>query len=202
MSDTQKPKNNFWLEFGPLLAFFLVYIYLRKTLDDPNTAIYPAAIVLAVASTIALAWSWIKHRTVSGVLIFSTVLVCFFAGLAYFLKDPRFFYVKPTIINVLFGVAVIGGVFAKKNVIKLMFGEAFELPQKAWNVLAIRWGLFFFVLAGLNELVWRTQSEPFWVNFKLFGLIPLTLVFTMSQVPFIMKHGTMKGQEAQNPQDG
>ena len=202
MSDTRRPKNNFWLEFGPLLIFFLIYIYLRRTLDDPNTAIYPAAIVLAVASTLALAWTWIKHRTVSGVLIFSTVLVCFFAAMAYFLNDPRFFYIKPTVVSTIMGLAILGGVVFKKNVIRLMFGDAFELPDAKWNVLAIRWGLFFLFMAVINEFVWRTYSEDFWVKFKVFGFLPLSILFTMSQLPFIMKHGTVKGQEAQNPQDG
>ncbi len=196
MNDQNKTRsNNQWIEFGPLLVFFVFYYWMRRVSDDPNTAIYPAAGLLAVLSVFAVAYAWVKHRTVPGVLIFSTALVCFFAGIAYFLKDPRFFYIKPTIVNIIFGLAVIGGVFAKKNVIKLMFGEAFELPEKAWNKLAIRWGLFFFFCAALNELVWRTQSEPFWVNFKLFGLMPLTIIFTMTQIPFILKNGTVKGME-------
>ncbi len=187
--------NTQWLELGPLLVFFVFYYWMRRTVEDPNTAIYPAAGLLAVLSVLAVAYAWFKHRTVPGLLIFSTSLVCFFAGIAYFLKDPRFFYIKPTIVNVVFGLGVIGGVFAKKNVIKMMFWEAFELPDAAWNKLAIRWGLFFFLCAALNELVWRTQSEPFWVNFKLFGLMPLTIIFTMTQIPFIMKNGTVKGME-------
>jgi len=99
------------------------------------------------------------------------------------------------VVNILFGLGVLGGVLFKKNVLKMMLGEAFELADKAWNTLAIRWGLFFFVLAAINEVVWRTQTEQFWVNFKFFGLVPLTFIFTMSQIPFIMKHGKVKGQE-------
>ena len=200
MTDTppppvQKPQsNNFFLEFGPVLAFFIVYMWLRRTLDDPNMAIYPAALVLAVSSCVALAWSWFKHKKVSNVLILTTVLVCGFAGLAYLFKDPRFLYVKPTITNTFFGVAVIAGVFLRKNVLKLLMGEAFLLPDKAWNTLAIRWGLFFFAMAALNELIWRTQTEEFWVSFKLLGFFPLTIAFTMSQIPFILKHGKVSGQ--------
>jgi len=196
MSEQNKsaPKKQ-WIEFGPLLVFFIVYVIGRRTLEDPNTAIYPAALVLAVLSIATVSYTWLKDKTVPGVLIFSAVAVCFFAGIAYFFQDPRFFYIKPTIMNALFGFGVIGGVLFKKNVLKILLMDAFELPDKHWNVLAIRWGIFFFVLAGLNELVWRTQSEPFWVNFKLFGLIPLTFIFTASQFPYIMKHGTVKGQE-------
>jgi len=100
---------------------------------------------------------------------------------------------KPTLINALFGIAVIGGIFVKKNVIKMMMGSAFEMPDKRWNDLAIRWGLFFFAMAALNEFIWRTYSEDFWAIFKVFGFLPLTLVFTLTQLPFIQKHGKLAG---------
>jgi len=196
MSDheTPAPKKH-WIEFGPLIIFFVTYMWLRRTSDDPNTAIYPAALILAGLSIAAVTYTWIKDRTVPGVLIFSAVLVCFFAGIAYVFQDPRLFYIKPTIINILFGLGVIGGVVFKKNVLKILLMDAFDLPDKAWNTLAIRWGIFFFAAAGLNELVWRTQTEDFWVTFKIFGMIPLTFIFTMTQIPYIMKHGKIKGQE-------
>jgi len=184
-----------WIEFGPLLIFFIVYIWLRRTLEDPNEAIYPAAGVLAVLSIATVTYTKIRHKTVPLVLVFSAVMVCFFAGIAYIFDDPRFFYIKPTILNIIFGIGVIGGVFFKKNVIKMILGDAFNLPQKAWNNLAIRWGLFFFLSAGLNEIAWRNFSEPTWVKFKLFGLIPLSFIFAMSQIPFIMKHGSIKGHD-------
>jgi len=195
MSETKNApaKKSQWLEFGPVVVFFVTYMWLQR--QGNEQALYIAAAVLAALSVLALIWMWAKHRSLSGILIFSTVVVCGSAGLAYYFQDERFIYQKPTFMNILFGVAVIGGVFIKKNVIKMMLGEAFELPDRKWNTLAIRWGLFFFVLAGLNELVWRTQSEDFWVSFKAFGLIPLTLVFTMSQIPFILKHGKVKGQD-------
>lgn len=196
MSNENKPApKKQWIEFGPLLVFFLVYVWLRRTSEDPNTAIYPAAIVLAVLSVATVSYSWYKDKTVPGVLIFSALAVCFFAGIAYFFKDPRFFYIKPTIMNILFGLGVIGGVFFKKNVLKIILSDAFELPDRNWNVLAFRWGFFFFFCAALNELVWRTQTEDFWVTFKLFGLIPLTFIFTMSQIPYILKNGKIRGQD-------
>ena len=188
-------KVNYWLEYGPVIVFFVVYMWLRRSLPEPKEAIYIAAGVLAVLSTLSLLYTKIRHGHMSGILLFTTVVVCFSAALAYFFKDPRFVYMKPTVINALFGVGVIGGVLLKKNVIKLMLGDAFDLPQKAWNNLAIRWGIFFFCLAGLNEFIWRNFDEPSWVKFKLFGFFPLTILFTMSQLPFIMKHGKMKGQE-------
>lgn len=195
MSATQKPKNSFWLEFGPLLIFFIVYSYLRRTLEDPGFAIYPAAIVLAVASSLALLWSWMRHKNVSWILIFSTVLICFFAAIAYIFNEPKFIYMKPTIVSLVMGVAVLGGVVFKKNVIRLLLGEAFELPDDKWTILAIRWGIFFLAMAAINEFVWRNYSENFWVKFKVFGFLPLSVLFTMSQVPFILKHGKVRDQD-------
>ena len=94
--------------------------------------------------------------------------------------------------NIIFGVAVLGGVFFKKNVIKMLMGSAFELPDDKWNVLAIRWGIFFFALAAINEVVWRHFSTEFWIGFKTFGFLPITLIFTLSQVPFLTKYGKMR----------
>ena len=152
-----------------------------------------AAGIFAIAAVIALAISWIKHKHVSGMLIFATVIIVLTAGLAIAFDNKAIFFVKPTIINMLFGIAVIGGVFIKKNVIKMMMGGAFEMADTHWNSLAIRWGLFFFAMAALNEFIWRNYSEEFWAGFKVFGFLPLTLVFTVTQLPFITKHGKMVG---------
>ena len=186
----KKPSQ--WLEFGPLLIFFAAYQFLKKS--QPDVALYIAAGLLAVMSILVLIYSRIKHGSLPVMLLFTTVLVAGSAALAYFFKDERFIYMKPTVINTLFGIGVIGGVLVKKNVLKLLMGEAFEMPAKAWNNLAIRWGIFFFVLAIINECVWRNFSEDFWVKFKVFGFMPITLIFTLSQLPFIMKHGKMKGE--------
>ena len=153
------PKKH-WIEFGPLIIFFVVYMWLRRTSDDPNSAIYPAAAILAILSIAAVAFTWLKDRTVPGVLVFSAVLVCFFAGIAYLFQDPRLFYIKPTIINSIFGAAVIGGVIVKKNVLKILLMDAFELPDKAWNALAIRYGIFFFACAGLNAVSYTHLTLP------------------------------------------
>ena len=187
-----KKKPSQWLEFGPLLVFFILYQVLKKS--QPDNALYIAAGVLAVLSIITLIYSRIKHGALPMMLLLTTVLVAGSAALAYVFQDERFIYMKPTVINSLFGAGVIGGVLFKKNVIQMMMGEAFEMPTKAWNNLAIRWGIFFFVLAAINEFVWRTYGEDFWVKFKVFGFLPLTIVFTLLQLPFIMKHGKMKGE--------
>lgn len=181
-----KAGNNFLVDFGPIAIFVVLYNYLRRS--DPDGAIYTAAAVFTLAAIIALAYSRLKHGKFSGTLLFTTLIIILTVALAYFFKDPRFIYMKPTVVNAVFGVVTIGGVFAGKNVIKMMMGGAFKLPVKAWNTLAIRWGLFFFAMAALNEIIWRTQTEAFWANFKLLGFLPLTFVFTLTQVPFIMKH--------------
>ncbi len=185
--------NSFLVDFGPIAIFVGSYHYLRRS--DPDGAMLTAAGIFIVVAIAALAYSRFKTGKFSGVLLMTTAIICLTAGLAIFSGNKTIFYMKPTIVNLLFSFGVLGGIIFKKNVLKMMMGEALSLPDKAWNNLAVRWGLFFFACAMLNEFVWRTQSEDFWVNFKLFGFMPLTLAFTMSQIPFIMKHGKVKGVE-------
>lgn len=193
MTDTNtslgKKPNNFWLDFGPLLIFFGAFQYFKR--KSPDDAMLWAAGIFAMAAVIALIISWVKHKSVSGMLIFATVIIVITAGLAIAFDNKAIFFIKPTIINALFGLAVIGGVLIKKNVIKMMMGSAFEMSDIHWNKLAIRWGLFFFAMAALNEFIWRNYSEEFWAGFKVFGFLPITLVFTITQLPFIQKHGKM-----------
>lgn len=186
-----RPNNSFWLDFGPLLIFFISFQWLKR--KNPDEAMLWAAGIFAIAAVIALALGWLKHKRVSPMLLLSTVIIVVTAGLALFSGNKIIFYMKPTIVNALFGIAAIGGVFMGYNVIRILLGDAFKLPEKAWDQLAIRWGLFFFVLAIINEVVWRTQTEDFWVGFKVFGFLPITLLFTLSQIPFIKRHGGLDG---------
>lgn len=185
--------NNVWLDLGPLLVFFVAFHWIKRS--NPDDAMLIAAGIFAVAAVIALAIGWLKHKTVSGMLILSTVIIVVTAGLALASDNKIIFYMKPTIVNSLFGIAAIGGVLINKNVFRLMIGDAFRLPDPIWNKLAIRWGLFFFAMAALNEVIWRTQSEEFWVNFKVLGFFPLTILFTATQIPLIMRHGGMAHME-------
>ncbi len=188
-SSPSKKPNNVWLDFGPLLIFFVAFQYFKR--QNPDEAMLWAAGIFALAAVAALTLSWLKHKTVSGMLIFATAIIVLTAGLAIAFDNKAIFFIKPTIINILFGIAVIGGVFLKKNVLKMMMGSAFEMGDKHWNILAIRWGVFFFAMAVLNEVIWRNFSEDFWASFKVFGFLPLTLLFTVTQLPFIQKHGTL-----------
>lgn len=183
-------KLPFWIDFGPLLLFFISFTYWKR--DNPDDAMIWAAGVLAVAAAAALVYAWLKYKHTSPILIFSTVVIGGFALAAFLFDDKRFIYMKPTVMNSIFGIAVIGGVFLKKNVIKMMMGSAFELPDAKWNVFAIRWGLFFFAMVILNEVIWRNFSETFWASFKVFGFLPLTVLFTATQIPFLTKHGKMR----------
>lgn len=189
----KKTKPGFMLEFGPLLIFFIAFQILKRQEVYADNAMLMAAGVFAVCAVIALILSLIKHKTVSPMLILSTVLIVLTAGLAIAFDNEVIFYMKPTVTNILFGVVVIGGVFFKRNIIELLLGSTIKMPLEKWNVLAIRFGLFFFAMAALNEVIWRTQTEDFWVNFKVFGFLPISMIFMMLQFPFIRKHGEIVG---------
>ncbi|WP_409432959.1 inner membrane-spanning protein YciB [Litorimonas sp. RW-G-Af-16] len=189
-----KSKPSFWLDFGPLLVFFIAFQYFKRTGNADNAMLWAAGI-FAVCAVIAVGISWLKHKSVSGMLILGTVIIVITAGMALAFDNKVIFYMKPTITNILFGVGVIGGVFLKRNIIEMLMGGAIKMPLEKWNTLAIRWGLFFFAMAALNEIIWRTQTEDFWVNFKVFGFLPITVVFTLTQLPFIQKHGKIVGAD-------
>jgi intracellular septation protein len=185
-----KPKPHWAYEFGPLLVFFIAFQIIRRS--NPDDAMLQAAGIFAITAIIALLLSWLKHKTVSPLLIFATVIIGATAGLAIWTDNKLIFFIKPTIMNVLYGLGVIGGVIFKRNIIQLLLGNAFEMPEEKWNVIAIWWGLFFFACAIINEVVWRNFSENFWVTFKTFGFMPLTFLFMICQIPFIQKYGRLK----------
>ena len=121
--------------------------------------------------------------------LLSGILVTLFGGLTIYFKNPIFIYMKPTIINILFALALFfGKYFTNEPILKKILGKSIILADEGWNILTKRWIIFFFSLALLNEIVWRTQSEEFWVNFKVWGLLPITFVFTAFQVSLITKY--------------
>ena len=182
------PKPNMLLEYGPIFLFFALYVGLRKFGPAPENAIFPAAGIFAVTAVLAMIASKIKHGTIPKVLLMTTVIIVISVGLAFFTGDPIFIYMKPTVVNGLFGFAAIIGALIGKNPIKMLMGAGYNMSDASWKIMAIRWGLFFFTMAGVNEYVWRNYSEPTWVTFKAFGFLALTLVFVVSQMPFILKH--------------
>ena len=172
----------FLTDFGPLVIFFYFYYESGK---DLKIAIPP----FIVATLLALAIMWVLEKTIPKVPLLSGILITFFGGLTIYFDNPVFIYIKPTIINILFGLALIfGKYFTKEPVLKKLMGKSISLTEEGWEVLNKRWVYFFFGLALLNEIVWRTQSEEFWVNFKVWGLLPITFIFTAFQIPLIKKY--------------
>ena len=172
----------FITDFGPLLIFFFFYYDSNK---DLKVAIPP----FIIATIISLVVVWFLEKKIPMVPLLGGVLITFFGGLTIYFDNPVFIYIKPTIINLLFGLALLfGKFFTDEPILKKMLGKSIALTNEGWEILNKRWMLFFFALAILNELVWRTQSEEFWVNFKVWGLLPITFIFTAFQVSIITKH--------------
>lgn len=172
------------LEMGPLALFFFT---------NYKFGIFPATGVLMAAVVVALAASYVLTKKLPIMPMVTAVAVLFFGGLTFYFNDDHFIKIKPTIVNVIFGTALLGGLAMGKPLLPLVFDSMLKLTGEGWRKLTFRWGVFFFVLAALNEYVWRTQSNDFWVSFKVFGIMPLTLLFTLSQVPLIMKHEDKEG---------
>ena len=166
----------FLTDFGPLVIFFYYYYDSGK---DLKIAIPP----FIIATIIALAIVWVLEKKIPKIPLLSGVLITLFGGLTIYFDNPVFIYVKPTIINILLAFALIfGRYFTNEPVLKKLMGKSISLTDEGWEVLNKRWIYFFFGLAILNELVWRTQSEEFWVNFKVWGLLPITFIFTGFQI--------------------
>ena len=166
-----------------LLLIFLIFYYNGD--KNLKVAIPP----FIVATLIALAVVWFIEKKIPMVPLLGGIFITLFGGLTIYFDNPVFIYVKPTIINILFGLALLfGKYFTKEPLLKKMLGNSLKLDDEGWKILNNRWVYFFFSLALLNEMVWRTQSEEFWVNFKVWGILPLTLFFTAFQISIINKY--------------
>jgi len=166
-------------EYGPILVFFAAYY-----LGD----LFLATTAIMITTAIALLVSYIFERKIPMMPLLTAVVVGVFGGLTLWLKDDTFIKMKPTIIQALFGVALLGGLAANKLFLKSVMGSVWRMADTAWRDLTIRFAGYFFAMAAINELVWRTQSTDFWVNFKVFGIIGLTFIFIMAQMRFIQTH--------------
>jgi intracellular septation protein len=167
------------LDFGPLLVFFLV---------NAKWGLLPATATLVPLSVAALFVSWKLEGRVSKVALYGTAAVIVFGGLTLLLRDETFIKVKLTIINALFGLVLGIGLLRKKSLLKDLMGSNLRMTEAGWRLLTLRFTLFFFFLAALNEVLRRTLSTDAWVNFKVFGVIGATLVFTFLQAPMMQKH--------------
>jgi len=167
------------VDIGPLAVFFIA---------NAKAGIFAATASFMVVIVIALAVAWAFERRLPTMPLVTAGVVMVFGGLTLWLQDETFIKLKPTIINALFGVAIFVGLAMGKNFIKTVMGAMMAIDDAGWRKLAIRWGVFFFAMAVLNECVWRNVSTDDWVNFKVFGLLPLTFVFAISQVPLMNRH--------------
>ncbi|WP_273756213.1 septation protein A [Bartonella sp. MM73XJBT] len=197
-NDNQKasfsPTLKFLLEMGPLIVFFLANykgewlinnIGLFKNFHKP---IFPATAIFMVAIIIALGLSWILARKIPIMPLISGIFVLVFGFLTLWLHNDTFIKMKPTIINSLFAVILFGGMFFKKPLLRYALDSTLKLDDLGWQKLTYRWAFFFIFLALLNEIIWRNFSDNFWTSFKVFGVMPLTVIFMLTQMPLILKH--------------
>ena len=172
----------FLTDFGPLLIFFIVYYKGGKNLV---IAIPP----LIVATLVAVLVVYFLEKKIPYIPLIGAILISIFGGLTIYFNNPYFIFIKPTVINILFAIGLlIGKVIFNKNFLKLFFKGSLKLEDIGWNKLMYRWVFFFVFLAIINEIVWRTQSEEAWINFKVWGILLGTFIFTASQIPLIQKY--------------
>jgi intracellular septation protein len=183
MATTAKPQLNpllkLVLDLGPLILFFVA---------NSRYGIFAATATFMVAVVAALIVSYVMIRRLPIMPVVTAIIVLVFGGLTLVLHDATFIKVKPTIIYALFGAVLLGGLYFNKPLLGVVFDSLFNLTDEGWRKLTRRWALFFFVLAVLNEIVWRSASTDVWVDFKVFGVMPLTFVFAALQAPLLKKY--------------
>ena len=188
------PLLKFALELGPLMVFFFANSrgeQLAATfpvLKEFGGPLFIATGLFMAAMAISLAVSWAITRSLPIMPLVTGAVVLVFGSLTLWLQDETFIKMKPTIINTLFGGVLLGGLFFGRSLLGYVFDSAFRLDAVGWRKLTLRWGLFFLFLAVVNEIVWRSFSTDAWVAFKVWGIMPITLIFTFSQMPLIMRH--------------
>lgn len=182
------------LELGPLALFFLGNAYGERFGIAHENRIFAATGLFVAATAASLAVSYALLRKIPIMPLVSGVVVFVFGGLTLVLQDELFIKLKPTIVNSLFGLTLLIGLWFRKPLLAIVLDSMFALTDEGWRKLTFRWAMFFFVLAGLNELVWRTQSTDTWVSFKVFGIMPLTIAFALAQTPLLLRHEAKPGQ--------
>ena len=187
MSEAKSPPG--WLrpavEYGPIATFFIAF-------NVADLLIATAAIM--VATFLALTLSYAVERRMPMMPLITAVIVGIFGGLTLWLNDETFIKMKPTIIQAIFGSVLIGGLLANRLFLRSLMGSALHMTDKGWRILTLRFSLFFYFSATLNEVIWRSQSTEFWVNFKVFGLMGLTIAFILTQLP-LFKRFSVKGSD-------
>ena len=167
------------IDIGPLAVFFIFY-----TRSDLQSAILP----FMIATIIAVLFSYTLEKKIPVMPTVGGIIILVFGGLTIYFDNDVFFKMKPTIINLLFAGILYGGIVLKKPLLRYLLGAALKLQDEGWSILTKRWIGFFIALAILNEIIWRTQSTDIWVNFKVFGILPITFIFTLTQFSTIKKY--------------
>jgi len=175
---------------GPLVVFFV---------SNAKLGIFPATGIFMVAVLAALAGSWFLERRLPVMPVVTAVFVLVFGGLTLWLQDELFIKLKPTIVNVMFGTALLVGLALGRSFLKVVLDSSLAMTEQGWRQLTLRWALFFYFLAVLNEVVWRNFETDTWVTFKVFGVMPLSIVFFLVQMPLINRHALT---EEPAPSDG
>jgi intracellular septation protein len=211
-TDAKPPENallKLVLEMGPLVAFFLsnsrpdwfrpwlAVVLPEALITGPQSGIFVATAVFMVAMLASL----VLTKTLMGKLpimpLVSGAVVLVFGGLTLWMKDDLFIKLKPTIVNTLFGTVLLGGLALGRPLLPYVLDSVFRLTDEGWRKLTFRWGVFFFFLAAINEIVWRMFSTDFWVAFKVWGVMPITIVFAMAQVGILQRHELKDEERAQ-----
>ncbi|HWM83267.1 MAG TPA: septation protein A [Pseudolabrys sp.] len=174
------PGLKFLLDLGPLLIFFFA---------NARFGIFAATGAFMVAIVFAAAVSYAMTRHLPPMMLVTAAVVLIFGGATLILHDELFIKLKPTIIYLLFAGVLFAGILLRKPFLAIVFDQMFNLTDEGWHKLTVRWAVFFLFLAALNEIVWRTQSTDFWVNFKVFGVLPLTMIFGAAQMPLLSRYG-------------
>lgn len=187
---TMNPLLKLVLDLGPLVIFFAGNSYF---------GIFPATGMFMVATLISLAATYAIARRISPMPIVTGVVVLVFGGLTLWLNNEFFIKLKPTIVNTIFASVLLAGVVNGRLYIKILFDNAFHLPDEAWRTLTYRWVGFFAFLALLNEVIWRNFSTDFWVGFKLWGVVPISMAFMLLQMPYILRHQIKEPDEEPKP---
>lgn len=176
------------VDYGPLIVFFAAYFF---------ADLYVATASLMAATAVVLVLSLIFERRVPVMPLVTAAVVGVFGGLTIWLRDDTFIKMKPTIVQVLFAVALVAGLAFRRLFLKKLLGTTISMDDDGWRKLTVRYAWFFLVMAGVNEAVWRTQSTDFWVSFKVFGIVGLTIAFSLSQMPLMTRHHLPKPGETE-----
>ena len=193
-ADRHHPLLKLVLELGPLMVFFFAnlrgewLVTSFPALTELGGPLFVATALFMGATIISLLVSKIMLGHLPIMPFVSGIVVVIFGSLSIWLQNETFIKMKPTIVNALFGFALLGGLAFGKSLLGYVFNAAFQLDAEGWRKLTIRWGIFFLFLAVLNEVVWRNFSDNFWIAFKVWGTMPITIIFTMAQMPLVLKH--------------